>query len=393
MSYDVRAVLRPEERQCRRSRLRSVLRRRVGFWLLVGSAWSGHGIAQTSEPPPAPAPPTVSSTERPIVEIRVIGGGDTFEALRNTLGAHRLGKANLRWFESNTFAPQQILGLLPLAKVKIHCFIDLTDPLQARLYFVAPMHDRFMLREFDLPKHVGSFELESLAQIIEISVDVLLNDAEAGMSRREAQAVLAPSHEAQQVMSPPPSNAQNAVTYELAVAAHYALSTYSHAIPVVHGPGLGLYLERSTPETQRRLGLSMRYALPHRVKSETAGVDIDRIELGLELGQLFALSRSHRTFLGPSLQGGLGWVGSTPIVGARPGTYTLERSRHTIEGYVGLKLIGAVHLAKRLSTELSLGVTLVPKPVAHDFLVDGVRVPQNEGKLVRFGLELSLFVR
>jgi hypothetical protein len=345
-------------------------------------------------PQPTPIDVELPVVEQPVVEIRVVGSNASLESLRQILGTNRLGKAELRWFQTAAFAPQQILSLLPPAKVKIHCWVDLTDPTTARLYFVAPMHDRFMLRDLDLKNRFGSFEHESLAQIIELSVAVLLNDAEAGMSRSEARAVLQQSGEHPAKPKEPivlPN--ENPTTFGIAVAARYGIAQYSQEIPVQHGPGFGLYFERRAPRSRQQFGLSMQYALPQRIKNDTAGADVDRIDLSLNITDFFGLGAAHRQFIGPSLALGLGFVGARPIAGNLPGTYDLARSEHALEGYLGLGIAWASDLGKRLTSELKLSFLVVPKPVYHEFLVDESHEKLTEGRHLRFGANLALFVR
>jgi hypothetical protein len=106
-----------------------------------------------------------------------------------------------------------------------------------------------------------------------------------------------------------------------------------------------------------------------------------------------ALGTNRHHFVGPSFTGGLGFVGARPIAGNLPGTYALARNGHQLEGYLGVSLVWAVELQRRLSSELKLSMLLVPKPIRHEFIVDESREKLTEGLPVRLGATLALYIR
>lgn len=352
-------------------------------WAEVGPSSSGGDVS------------SAESAQAPVVEVRVVGSEDSVVQLRNVLGNRTFGGSPLFWSRVDHFAPQQLLDLVPLSRVKIRCWIDLTDPETAKLYFVAPKHDRFMVRELELMQRFGSFEAESIAQIVELSAQALLRDAEAGMSRREvtdALAVHSPSGRAAErpAEAAPPAQAPARGGVGFGVRPTYGIAQYSRKIPLQQGPGIGLYLFVLHALRRDQLEASVSYALPSRVQHPIANAELDRLELRIGALSAWPLERSRRFFLGPEFNLVLGSVGARALAGDAGGTYQLERSKRDLEYGAGIGARLSSRWTPQLGMDVSLGLQYVPAPVRHEILVDASPQELTMGQKIRLGLTLGL---
>ena len=320
-------------------------------------------------------------------------------ALRDALSENRLGNAELQWSYTNRFAPEQLLSLVPAAKVRLHCWIDLTDPVTAHLYFVAPAHDRFMLRDFALANRLGSFELESLAQIVELSVQALLTDAAAGMSRREAVEILSPERERKpKLAQTDAANAPNRTApiasekLRFGVTATYSITQFSRELFLQHGPGVTLSLHRTSSSARSEFGVALAYYLPSRLYNNVAGAEFDRTELGLEATRQWPLFGSTKHFLGPQLQTGLGILSVRSLPGNLTGAYSMNKNARELESYLGVGMRLTSQFTPHLGSTLQVGARLQPVPVRFAYVVDGATEQLTEGRHVRFGVSLGLLV-
>lgn len=363
---------------------------------LVGASWQTPRDACAESAVANQTRSAVSSTT-PLVELRVVGTEESFLSLRQALGEQRLGKADLRWSLVERFAPLQILSLSSRDKVIVHCWIDLSDPELAHLYFAAPKHDRFMMRDFELEHRFGTLELTSLVQIVETAVAVLLTDADAGMSRREVEAVLThPGSPPVRAATPPPSTAISSqsptatVRYGWLADAGYAFRQYSREIALLHGPTMTLGLERVRDNTRQWLQISAGYAFPSRVSGTTASADIQRTTLAVSTAYLWGFPQMPSQAIGPRATVGIGYVRAAAISGDLPGVYDLELQQLSTEPYVGLGTDFMVTLGLHGAVIARLDFEAVLRPVRHVIWVNGDEAALSEGRHFRVGTSLGL---
>jgi hypothetical protein len=362
--------------------------------LWFGSSWTRVTLAQLETSTQEMGQKLTPSVDRPLVELHVIGARALLPALRSRLLSNQLGNADLSWSMAESFAPQQILTILPAERIKILCFIDFTHSSEIRLYFAAPRQDRFLLRELELKNPVGIIELESLAQIVELSVGALLTDVEAGISRSEAKAALSPPIEPiHQPQHPTAPIVSRDATYDFGVSATIAFSQYSKELPVEHGPGIGVFLEVVYPTLRHRFGFSGSFTFPERILGNSAGVELSRIDTTAIYVVSFAVDPRRRYFLGPLFQGGFSSVGAKPFAGNLPGNYRLEPNRHDVEGHFGIGVTGAADWFRFFAPELTLGISVFPKPIRHEFLVEKSRETLSTAKTLRFYSAISFIFR
>lgn len=379
---------------CRERLLRCVIQLLVLCVVLTGT-WLHRVDAAPAEQAAVDVDPGHELETLPRIEIHVVGSRATSEALERLLGTEVRGRARIVWSSLSTFDRQQILARLPAGGARIHCWIDLTEHGLAHLYFVAPTLDRFMMRDLAI-EQLGSFEFESLAQIIETSLDALLTDEQAGISRQQAQSILNPPTSAPQV---PKAKGRQAVVrssdlprVRFAVAGHYEATRYSSATKLQHGPGISLGIERLSASALQTIALSSSFHLPRRVRNETASMSLGYASLSLELAQLWALGAARQHHLGPSVGLGIAEVQATPFAGELPGSYALLPRARTLEYHLSSGLSWRIALQQWLSLQLALKFRLVPKPLRHEFLVDGHSQVITEGLYFRPVLELAVFV-
>lgn len=386
---------------CYRRTLPSQTQRFASSALLVGlvfTAWLrltpyAHAASvQTDVSSPASVPDSL-----PTVEIQVIGDSARRRALENVLGSQHAGRAIFEWTSATRFDPQQVFEPAPAAKAKIRCWINLSDPNLARLYFVAPRQDRFMLRELPLNRRFGSFEIESLAQIVELSVDALLTDEDAGISRVQAQAILAPPVPRITSPTPPkepiPRVIASGSVHAVAISARYELTRYSAEIPLQHGFGVSLAHEREGRMGVQQLAIAAAYSWPSDVRDEVASATIRGGSLSLRLAQLWRLDKGRHQHVGLGLTGGLLWLGAKASAGTLPGEYVVQqREARTLEPFVGPVGVWRVNLARRLSIQLACIVGWYPSPIRHEFIVNGQSDTLTLGATIRPSLNVELVV-
>jgi hypothetical protein len=366
----------------------------LAFWVV--SSWTHLTVAQVESSPQELGQTHPPNVDSPVVELRVIGAKALLPELKSRLHSNQLGNADLSWSFAESFEPQQILTTLPTGRVNILCFIDFTRTTEIRLYFAAPRQNRFLLRELALKNPIGTIELESIAQIVELSVDALLTDVEAGISRSEVEAALTQKATRAQPRQPERLTAPVAgrdPKYDLGISAYYAFSQYSKELAVEHGPGIGVFLESVYPTLRHRFGFSGSFTIPQRLLGKSAGVELNRIDAIALYSVSFALGHRRRYFLGPSVQGGFSSVGAKPIAGDLPGNYRLEPKRHDVEGHFGVGVIGAADWFRFWATELTIGISVFPKPIRHEFLVENSRETLSTAKTLRFYTTLSMVFR
>lgn len=364
-------------------------------FLWVSSAWLRSVRADTSPYSTVGDSPSPASAQTPVVEVRVVGTEDSLMKLRLVLGNRTFGESPLLWSRADHFAPQQLLDLVPLSRVKIRCWIDLTDPKMAKLYFVAPKHDRFMVRELELMQRFGNFEVESIAQIVELSAQSLLRDAEAGMSRREVTDALAghtPSDQAAKPPTPVPPNSLSPTRRGVGfgVRPTYGVTHYSGEISLHPGPGIGPYLFFEHTSRRDQLEVAISYALPRRVEHPVANAEIDRLEIRVGAHTAWPLGPTRRYFLGPQLNLALGSVAAHATPGDAPGAYQLNQSQRDVELGAGIGVRLGASWSPHLGADLSLDLQWIAAPVRHEFLVDGSPEALTTGKRFRPGLILGL---
>jgi hypothetical protein len=329
------------------------------------------------------------------VEIRVVGPESVAVELSQRLGPSLPQRATLNWSTVSAFAPEQILHLVPLSQVLIHCWVDLTDRQLARLYFVAPAQDRFMMRDLELGPTLGEVEFESLAQVIDLSLQVLLTNTEAGLSRREARELLAKERKpAGPTPHAPAAPGRTGLAVlrdalRLRVAAHYRALSYAPDV-TLHGPGLSLVLERERAGNLDQWAATGEYGWPVRVEDPAATLELRRVELGTRGARLWTLDQQRTWWLGPRFGLLLAWMKGIPEPGSRQGTYALTKGSYRREFAFTPEFVLRWNASPRCAAEIGVSLALVPKPLRYELTVDGHRESVLQGRRVRPAIGIAI---
>ncbi len=131
----------------------------------------------------------------------------------------------------------------PHPTTTLRCWIDLADLRHATLYFADQRGERFLVRELPLSGRFDEVDQQSVAQVMELSVSALIENAEIGFSRAQAREILERAQTPAPVVvaAAPPVEAAR---WQLAAGVFYALEDLGDALPLAQGPGLILTLER-----------------------------------------------------------------------------------------------------------------------------------------------------
>jgi hypothetical protein len=349
------------------------------------------GVADVQARPPAPS-----------VEIAVVGTAADLRWVRTLFGASGLAGATPTWVRVPRFEPLDVLREhRPPERRSVRCWVDLSSPGRARLFFAAGSGERFLVRVIALSPRVDEMDQQALAEVLERSVTALLDDEQAGMDRAQAQALLESRWQPER---PAPvarvtvkrSRSTAARTSHVDVAAFYAGQALSlarpggNAVALVHGPGLSL--GGSIGSTQRRWGLwaGAQLQFPHRELADDVGLDFRTIatRAGLELRQ--TIGGGAVSHLLVRIGTGFDLVHLTPLPGATDQSLALTGARWS----TSLVLTAAVGVGLQVGERLRLAVTVfadvLPTTVHYDLAVEGQATPVFSPARVRPGVALQL---
>jgi len=209
------------------------------------------GAARPDGGPPAEAPPAPTATDTRVsrrpeaVDITLVGTADAYASLRARVGDRLPVGVPLLWNRIDRFNP--LTELLrgpppPHAASTLRCWIDLADLRRATLYFADQRGERFLVRELPLSGRFDEVDQQSVAQVMELSVSALIENAEIGYSRAQAREILERAQPpAPVVVAAPPADLPS---WHLAAGLFYALEALGDALPLAQGPGAILTLGR-----------------------------------------------------------------------------------------------------------------------------------------------------
>ena len=165
---------------------------------LAGSILAGSFAARAEDAAPASPRP---ATE---VEITVVGKPGDLRWARSLVDPNRPGMADAHWTRTERFDVRELFESAAGSRANVlGCWLDLTSPGRGRLYFAAPSGQRFLLRDVELSGHLTEVDRAALAEVLELSVAALLENERAGLTRAEAESVLADRQAVEQAAGPP----------------------------------------------------------------------------------------------------------------------------------------------------------------------------------------------
>jgi hypothetical protein len=196
------------------------------------------------------------------IDLTVVGGADDLERVRVLLDRRLSSAGPTAWSRADRFDPADVLG--PPSDGAVRCWIDLRDRRRARLYFAAGSGQRFLVRDVELSGNFDELDRAALAEVIELSIEALFENERAGLSRGEAEALLA-RRAAPPAAAPAPAPRRSPLKdapapiglqhTRVELGVFYAAQAQAAGLPVAHGPGLSVALstelERDLEERRR----------------------------------------------------------------------------------------------------------------------------------------------
>lgn len=248
---------------------------------------------QTAPPPTAPA-----SAQR--VSVAIAGGtadtgrlsvamADALRRLGIGLDLRRVPTAFARSEgPSRALSPPET-GDPPMTA---RLWIDLSERESVTLYVADDQRERVFVRRFDTPSGVDEVALEQLVLVASSSVEAILAGHLIGVARREYEASLRSEKQPTTCLPTvePPRRSFGSLSWA------YAASWLGPSA-VVHGPALGLQLERQ----RWGVGLWVQGRLPVEVGADDVSVKVRLTTLGFRYRAWVGLPVSDRVSLLPGL--------------------------------------------------------------------------------------------
>src|SRR6185295_16314451 len=126
----------------------------------------------------------------PAVDVTVVGTADDLERVRAL--APRLGTGGARWLRVDRLDPADVLRARRDGDAAaVRAWVDITVATRARLYFATRSGERFLVRDLELSGRFDEVDRAALTEVLESSIGALIADERAGLTRAEAEAVIA----------------------------------------------------------------------------------------------------------------------------------------------------------------------------------------------------------
>jgi len=319
--------------------------RAAWFVLVLGVA----GLAQAAR---AEAPP------RPVVHLFVVGKDRAnVQPLVDLFSRH---DSNLRLTHVPVFSAADVLTG-DERNVAARVWIEVAAGGRARLTITDARAQRFLVREVALPTWPDELARETIAQMVESSVAALLENQGLGMTRAEADSLLA-ARDDRPPPPPPPPRAE----HQLGFGVFYQGQLFSSQIPLAHGPGLRGQLIEPTRAGALGVAVTAQYVLPQGRDDVNAGVRLHGVALRGGVGLV-----GQRA--GLRLEGWLGAGVDAVYVQPRQGTLggaTLTPTRWTANPVLRAEARAGVRVAPKVV--LCLAPSLEWDPIPRAYSVTGV---------------------
>ncbi|WP_437969468.1 hypothetical protein WMF04_09275 [Sorangium sp. So ce260] len=297
--------------------------------LSAAPALAGDGVAAASSGSPgspgapvsgAPAPDAAVSGA-PVVEIVLTGAADNLGAIRTALGSEALSAFTVRFRNAPRFDPAALFATRASSGVALSCWIDVSDPRRAALYFTDPVADRFLVRSIELSGRFDELDRESVAQVVELSLRSLRVDARASLDREQARALIlrqtAPPEAPAEPAEPAVPAAAPARRRALELGAFYGVAAHSAEIGLTHGPGVRVALGGSWGRHRLALDARLQYQFERRYEEPRIGLDLRTIALRADACWRYPLATGVTPLeVGARLGAGIDHVDAAP----RPGS-------------------------------------------------------------------------
>ena len=359
---------------------------------------------------PSPQKPAGAPGAATAIEVAVVGSGADLARVRGLVRSRPAGAAAIRWRRLETFNPPEILRAAPEGDPRvqtIRCWFDLTDPRRAHLYFAGRSGTRFLIRDVPLSGKFDELDLTSLSEVIDSSLAAVVDDDLAGLTRAQAEQLLAPKPEVGRSRAPPePLAAAPApapppgAAWGVGAGIFYAAQSFAAELPLVSGPGLVVSVPFAGAGRRWQVGvwLSGQYQIPARASGDLASVQLSTITTRAGLLGLWHLggagARPSRWGIEARIGGGADTIHLTPEPGQRDSSAALTPARWATSAAFTTAAGVVAALGERRRTRLGVRVfaDLLPIAAHYDVAVDGqVMTAVAPGRL-RPGLAAELTV-
>jgi hypothetical protein len=349
--------------------------------------------------PPAASTETSSDKAGAAIELAVVGSEADLARVR-VLVRPKPGSGAIRWRRLDSFRPPQILDAGDSSATR--CWIDLGDARRAHLYFVGRSGTRFLIRDVELSGRFDELDLTSLAEVIDLSLAAVIDDERAGISRAEAEHLLAPppapsvAPAAAVVTAPPAARAPPPWSRSIRAGVFYAAQTFASSLPLVSGPGLIV----SAPvigggRWQLGAWLAGQYQIAGDATGELASVRLATIATRAGACALWALGAPQSARWAIELRAGAG--ADTIHLQPAPGTNNSSAMLTPARWSTSLALTAAAGVATTFGGDrFRLGARLyadvLPIATHYDVAVDGQATTVVAPDRIRPGLAVDLTV-
>jgi hypothetical protein len=317
-------------------------------WLLaLGAPDQAPALRDDGWPAPPRAAVTLVGAESAARPVR--------EALEGLLGRESIAVA---WARLARLAPEDVLEARAAAPAEraISVFVDLSSPVEARIWFRDPSGQRFVLRRLALARESGALGVEEIAQVVKSGVLALGAGTAASLSLSQARAALEatagpPSVAAAPVLRALPARDRR---LDVEIGAAGVAQAFAPGVPVSGRADVSLAVA-----SRSRIGggggwgawLAFGYGLPVRFRDEPVGADIRT--LALRAGAIWEPWRRGAVTVRVAVGGGVDRVAYEPQADA-PGATVAPAGRFLTP--VGCAAVG-VRVA--LGSRLALAVAAV----------------------------------
>lgn len=395
--------------------------------LLAAPLWTTRVAAAQSAPKSQSSPkdPSSSSSARAnVVEIAVIGTAADLQRIRALVEPRPLGGSAPAWVRVGRFDPLEILQAdrqRPSA-APLRCWVDISDPRRARLYFAARSGQQFLVRDVELSGTFDEVDRESLSQVLELSVTALLENERAGLTRAQTEALLLssrrpgappaltavpppPSHPTtpRPELTSPPTRDQGRTSTTLqqqssgpptrwrsSIGIWYGARIPGGGLPIGHGPGVVLTHGKVRDRLALAGWITGQYQVPGRQEAPAVSIGLETVAFrgGPELRWTAAAYQlTGRLGIGADL------VRVEPQSGSVDRSATLTRPRWT----QNLVFTMAAGVQRAVGAHILVGVLafldLLPTAVHYDLQVSGTAAEVFSPARIRPGLALQLLIR
>ncbi|WP_044985673.1 hypothetical protein [Sorangium cellulosum] len=255
----------------------------------------------------------------PVVEIALTGAADHLGAIRTALESEALSAFAVRFRIAPRFDAAALFATRASSGVTLSCWIDVSDPRRAALYFTDPVADRFLVRSIELSGRFDELDRESVAQVVELSLRSLRVDARASLDREQARALIlrqtAPPEVPAEAPAPAAAPAPRRRALELGV--FYGVTAHSAEVGLTHGPGVRVALGGGWGRHRVALDARVQYQFERRYEEPRIGLDLRTITLRADVCWLYPVATGVMPIeLGVRLGAGVDHVDAAP----RPGS-------------------------------------------------------------------------